>query len=77
MGVIVVTCPPNSGKDISTRIYVDENDFRNLPDAVIKLHCPHCGQEHQWKPSQASLVDGLPPSQWVKTTSQFQQQPPK
>jgi hypothetical protein len=56
----------------STRIHVEEGDFRNLPDAFIKSHCPHCGQEHQWKPSQARLVDGLPPGRWVKTTSRSQ-----
>ena len=46
MGAIVVTCP-NSGQDISTRIHVEEGDFKDPPNAVIKSHCPHCGQEHQ------------------------------
>jgi hypothetical protein len=66
MGVILVTCP-NSGRDFSTGIQVEEDDFRNLPDPSIKSHCPHCGQEHQWRPSQARLIDALPATQWVES----------
>ena len=47
MAVIMLTCPA-TGRDFSTGIHTDEDNFRKLPDTVTKATCPHCRQEHSW-----------------------------
>ena len=33
---------------------------------TVEGPCPHCGQEHPWRPSDARLLDVVPPSLWVE-----------
>ena len=64
MGAILVKCP-RDGREFSTGIQVEQEDFKTLPETVVKSRCPHCGAEHLWRPSQARLIDGPPANQQV------------
>ena len=63
MGVVMLTYSI-TGRDVSTDIHVDEDNFSKLPDIVSKAHCPHCGLMHSWWIREARLVDSIPPSRW-------------
>jgi hypothetical protein len=56
MGVIMVVCP-KTGKAFSTGIQTSES-LKLLPHVQTASKCPHCGAEHSWWPSEATLVDG-------------------
>jgi hypothetical protein len=56
MGVLVLRCP-TTGREFSTGIFADEDTFKTLPNMVTKAACPHCGQLHRWRASEARLAD--------------------
>ena len=63
MAVIMLTCPA-TGRDFSTGIHTDEDNFRKLPDTVTKATCPHCRQEHSWWTREAKLSDKIETTEW-------------
>jgi hypothetical protein len=65
MGVLMLRCP-TTGRGFATGINTDEATFRRLPDTLSTAHCPHCVQEHWWRPSDARLLEVVPPSLWVE-----------
>jgi hypothetical protein len=64
MGVLMLTCP-ETGREFSTGIYIEEADFQRLPDTVTKAACPSCRQQHSWWTRQARLSDEVEASQWA------------
>jgi hypothetical protein len=54
MGMLMLTCPTTARK-FATGIEMDESTFDALPDIDSSLQCPHCGDKHTWRPSDAWL----------------------
>jgi predicted RNA-binding Zn-ribbon protein involved in translation (DUF1610 family) len=54
MGVLMLKCP-QTGREFSTGIPIDDASFKRLPDTVTKVACPHCGQLHSWWTREARL----------------------
>jgi hypothetical protein len=48
---------PQTGREFSTGIYIDDASYKCLPDTVTKASCPHCGQLHRWWTREARLSD--------------------
>jgi hypothetical protein len=65
MGVLMLRCP-TTGRGFATGVNTDEATFKRMPDAIGTARCPHCGHEHPWRPSDARLLDVVPPSLWVE-----------
>ena len=65
MGVIVVTCPV-TGRDFSTGILIDRDDFRRLPEALTNSRCPHCRLTHSWWTREGRFAEALPPEDWIE-----------
>ena len=65
MGVIVVKCPV-SGRDFSTGIKIDRDDFRLLPEVLTHSHCPYCSLEHSWWTREGRFVEALSPDDWIE-----------
>jgi hypothetical protein len=55
MGVVMITCP-NTGRAVPTGIETDQRGFDELPDALSKSKCPHCGAVHVWWTREAWLA---------------------
>jgi hypothetical protein len=62
MGVLMLKCP-QTGREFSTGIHIDEASYKRLQDKVTKAACPHCGQVHSWCTREARLSDTAPPMQ--------------
>jgi hypothetical protein len=73
MGVLLVSCP-ETGREFSTGIQLDEATFRMLTAALSTAYCPYCRAEHRWSPREARLVEAIPPREWVES---FQPAAPK
>jgi hypothetical protein len=63
MGLVVISCP-HTGREVSTGIEMDEATFRQLPDVLLRTHCPHCDMQHAWWPREARL-DGAGSEAWT------------
>jgi hypothetical protein len=59
MSVVVIRCP-NTNREVSTHIEIDEQDFAGLPDVLAHTHCSVCGLEHTWWKREARLVESEP-----------------
>ena len=55
MSMITIRCPRTS-REIATGIETVADTFNTLPDIPAKVQCPECGEEHQWRKSQAWLA---------------------
>jgi hypothetical protein len=66
MGVLLVVCP-ETGREFSTGIQLDEITFRMLTAALSIAYCPYCHVEHRWTPREARLVEAIPPRDWVES----------
>jgi hypothetical protein len=66
MGVLLVTCP-ETGREFSTGIQLDDVTFRMLTAALSTAYCPYCRAEHRWTPREARLVEAIPPREWVES----------
>ncbi len=60
MATVLIQCP-HTGRYFSTGIEVDPDTFELLPDTATQLPCPHCGKDHAFAKSRATLVD---PNRW-------------
>ncbi len=56
MATIYTSCP-DTGREISTGIETDGESFMALPDVITRVHCPHCGEQHNWSKYNAFLHD--------------------
>ena len=54
MATICTSCP-NTGREISTGIEIDTDSFAAMPDVITRVHCPHCGERHNWSKYNAFL----------------------
>ena len=54
MSMITTRCP-RTGREIPTGIETDPDSFEKIPDIPAKVRCPACGDEHEWRKSQAWL----------------------
>ena len=54
MATIHTLCP-NTGLEISTGIETDTDSFTCMPDVITRVHCPHCGEQHNWSKFNAFL----------------------
>jgi hypothetical protein len=54
MGAVMIRCPRTGGA-VSTEIETEPEDFKRLPRVVARLHCPLCGEDHNWIASEAWL----------------------
>jgi rRNA maturation protein Nop10 len=52
MCTLMLKCPA-TGRDFFAGVHMDQENFRNLPDATMKASCPHCGTAHSWRPRDA------------------------
>jgi hypothetical protein len=68
-GSLMLTCPV-TGDEYSTGINTDELSLDMLPDTLTRSHCPHCGQMHPWRLSDATFVQNLRPSKWIENVAQ-------
>jgi hypothetical protein len=59
MATIYTSCP-NTGRAISTGIDTDADSFAAMPDVITRVHCPHCGEQHNWSKYNAVLRDQAP-----------------
>ena len=57
MSVIMIRCP-KTGREISTGIECEGDDFKKLPFVIAQTACPSCGCEHSWSKSDAWLKEG-------------------
>jgi hypothetical protein len=51
-GAILIFCPRTS-VPVPTGLRIDWVVFNSLPPVAVPLHCPACGQVHEWKPQDA------------------------
>jgi hypothetical protein len=58
MGLLMLRCP-TTGRGFDAGINADEATFKRLPDRISTARCPHCGQEHSWRPTDARLLDAM------------------
>jgi hypothetical protein len=65
MGVIVMRCPV-TGRDFSTGILIDRDEFRRLPEALTNSRCPYCRLEHSWWTREGRFAEALPPEDWIE-----------
>lgn len=57
MSMIMIRCP-ETGREISTGIECEDDDFRKLPFVITQTICLSCGREHSWSKSETWLNDG-------------------
>jgi hypothetical protein len=65
MGVLLILCP-ETGREFSTGIQLDEVTFRMLTGTLSTAYCPYCRVEHRWTPREARFVESIPAAQWVE-----------
>jgi predicted RNA-binding Zn-ribbon protein involved in translation (DUF1610 family) len=59
MAFLTITCPRTGGR-VSTGVELDRETFERLPESEAHLQCPHCGQIHTWRKTDAVLTEALP-----------------
>lgn len=62
MGVVLAHCP-DTDRDFSTGIHLEESTFRMLPDVVVQSRCPYCKQWHGWRKAEAKFAASIPRAQ--------------
>jgi len=65
MPVILIECPIG-GREFSTGIIIDKASFDVLREVTARALCPYCGQEHEWRKSDARLAEAVPPDEWIE-----------
>jgi hypothetical protein len=56
MGLLMLKCP-QTGREFSTGIHIDEASFKRLPDTLTNSVRPHCGLLHRWWTREARPGD--------------------
>jgi hypothetical protein len=62
MSVLFIVCPV-SGREVSSNIDIDPDDFRTLPPVLSDIKCPDCGQIHNLFNVPVRLSDEIGPAQ--------------
>ena len=52
--MIVFTCP-DTGRDVSTGVVIDERNVSRLPGHKMRVRCEECGNEHEWWVAEGRL----------------------
>jgi hypothetical protein len=47
MGELMIRCP-NTGKSVSTGIFMDRTKFRSMPVFFSTSYCASCSSSHEW-----------------------------
>jgi hypothetical protein len=66
MGVLVIKCL-QTGREFSTGIHTDADNFALMPNQVSYARCPYCWATHSWRPLDAKLIDALPQNDRIET----------
>lgn len=56
MAALMIHCP-RTGRAVSTQVETEPSVFRRLPKIKARMHCPLCGEEHDWTTSEAWLAE--------------------
>ena len=67
VSVVMVRCP-NTGRELSTGVEMDEATFEHLSDIRTQMMCPICGLDHAWSTREAWLgnpAPSLPALPWL------------
>jgi hypothetical protein len=56
MGVVTIMCP-QTGRQVSTGLEVDEATFRVMAIKPTTMRCWACGSEHRWSKRWATLSE--------------------
>ena len=59
MGVITILCP-RTGKQVSTGIEIDQDQFARMRETRFTMSCWLCGGEHVWSKRWATFVEDVP-----------------
>jgi hypothetical protein len=59
---ILTNCPVTA-KPIQTGLDTETVKFETLPSVALPVQCPHCGQVHYWKPTEAWVWPAVKPRQ--------------
>ena len=59
MGVITILCP-RTGKQVSTGIEIDRDQFARMRETRFTMSCWLCGGEHEWSKRWATFVEDVP-----------------
>ena len=49
------TCP-NTGRDVDAGVETDLNTLLRIKTKPVRMLCPACGEEHEWRVSEAHLA---------------------
>ena len=52
--MLYITCPC-SKREVPTGIFADADTQTSIGRERSRMHCPDCGQEHDWMPADATL----------------------
>jgi hypothetical protein len=52
MAAIFITCPVTE-EAVATGIEADRHTLTKVPAFKSRIHCPDCGQEHEWSQADA------------------------
>jgi hypothetical protein len=58
MAAVMIRCP-KTGQDVPTGIDTDSRTFSDLPSALARAYCPHCGRNHMWAREVAWLASDV------------------
>jgi hypothetical protein len=50
---------PTTRRGFDVGVNTDEPTFKRMSDTTRRARCPHCGQEHMWRLSDARLLDAM------------------
>jgi hypothetical protein len=56
MGTVMIRCPV-TGRDISTGIAAEREQFGRSPVFFARSYCPLCRTDHEWFAGQAWIAD--------------------
>lgn len=59
MGVITILCP-RTGKQVSTGIEIDRDQFARMRETRFTMSCWLCGGEHVWSKRWATFAEDVP-----------------
>ena len=62
MARLMLRCPMTD-RNFATGINTDRESLTRIPDTTSVARCPHCGQDHPWRPNDASLAESIPLSE--------------
>lgn len=46
---------PRTNAVVETGVETDPDTLASIPDTTMRIHCPHCGEEHEFSSSEGAL----------------------